>query len=102
MAAPVNPQTSSYLGQYWRRVMRYLPIESGNYPYVTAPVRATKAPLLPPNVYERMLQMQILQIGRVIGEGPYKSEVLALESTTSGVDLSEAATSRKLAPVLTK
>src|SRR3989454_1590152 len=59
MAAPVNPQTSSYLGQYWRRVMRYLPIESGNYPYVTARVRAKKAALLSPDVYERMLQMEI-------------------------------------------
>src|SRR5437879_5935926 len=102
MAAPVNPQTSSYLGQYWRRVMRYLPIESGNYPYVTARVRAKKAALLSPDVYERMLQMEIPQIARVIGEGAYKAEVLALASRASGVDLIELATSRNLAAVFTQ
>src|SRR5213594_2246842 len=102
MAAPVNPQTSSYRGQYCRRVMRYLPIESGNYPYVTARVRAKKAALLSPDVYERMLQMEIPQIARVIGEGAYKSEVLALASRASGVDLIEVSTSRNLAAVFTQ
>src|SRR5256885_10294370 len=99
MAAPVNPQTTSYLGQYWRRVMRYVPIESGNYPYVTARVRAKKAALLSADVYERMLQMEIPQIARIIGEGAYKAEVLALASKVSGVDLIELATSRNLAAV---
>src|SRR2546425_7471047 len=102
MAAPVNPQTSSYLGQYWRRVMRYLPIESGNYPYVPAGVRAKKAALLSPDVYERMLQMEIPQIARVIGEGAYKPEILALATKASGVDLIELATSRNLAAVYTQ
>src|SRR2546425_361844 len=102
MAAPVNPQTSSYLGQYWRRVMRYLPIESGNYPYVTARVRAKKAALLSPDVYERMLQMEIPQIARVLSEGAYKTEILALATKASGVDLIELATSRNLAAVYTQ
>src|SRR5213594_401867 len=102
MAAPVNPQTSSYLGQYWRRVMRYLPIESGNYPYVTARVRAKKAALLSPDVYERMLQMEIPQIARVLSEGAYKAEILALATKASGVDLIELATSRNLAAVYTQ
>src|SRR5207245_3296248 len=102
MATPLTPQTSSYLGQYWRRVMRYLPIESGNYPYVTARVRAKKAALLSPDVYERMLQMEIPQIARVIGEGAYKAEVLALASRASGVDLIEVSTSRNLAAVFTQ
>ncbi|OLD90476.1 ATP synthase A1 subunit C [Euryarchaeota archaeon 13_1_20CM_4_64_14] len=82
--------------------MRYLPIESGNYPYVTARVRAKKAALLSPDVYERMLQMEIPQIARVIGEGAYKAEVLALASRASGVDLIELATSRNLAAVFTQ
>src|SRR2546428_1775953 len=102
MAAPMSPGTSSYLGRYWRRVLRYVPIESGNYPYVTARVRAKKAALLSPDVYERMLQMEIPQIARVIGEGAYKAEVLALASRASGVDLIELATSRNLAAVLTQ
>src|SRR5437667_3132399 len=98
MAAPMNSGTS-YLGQYWRRVMRYVPIESGNYPYGTARVRAKKAALLSADVYERMLQMEIPQIARIIGEGAYKAEVLALASRASGVDLIELATSRNLAAV---
>src|SRR2546428_6548774 len=102
MAAPMSPGTSSYLGRYWRRVLRYVPIESGNYPYVTARVRAKKAALLSPDVYERMLQMEIPQIARVIGEGAYKAEVLALASRASGVDLIELATSRNLAAVFTQ
>src|SRR5213083_866657 len=102
MAAPMSPGTSSYLGRYWRRVLRYVPIESGNYPYVTARVRAKKAALLSPDVYERMLQMEIPQIARVIGEGAYKAEVLALASKASGVDLIELATSRNLAAVFTQ
>src|SRR5947209_19105010 len=99
MAAPVNPQTSSYLGQYWRRVTRWIPIESGNYPYVTARVRAKKAALLLPDVYERMLQMEIPQIARILSEGAYKAEILALATKASGVDLIELATSRNLGPV---
>src|SRR5947209_18332365 len=101
MAAPVNPQTSSYLGQYWRRVIRYLPIESGNYPYVTARVRATTAALLCPDVYERMLQMEIPQIARVSGGGAYKAAVLALAARPSGPDLTALATSRNPAAVFT-
>src|SRR2546422_10473808 len=96
MAAPVNPQTSSYLGQYWRRVMRYLPIESGNYPYVTARVRAKKAALLSPDAYERMLQMQIPHIARVTGEGEYKAPKLAVPPRAPGLDLGELATRRDL------
>src|SRR5207247_10675161 len=99
MAAPMNSGRQSFLGQYWRRVMRHVPIESGNYPYVTARVRAKKAALLSPDVYERRLQMEIPQIARVIGEGAYKAEVLALASKASGVDLIELATSRNLAAV---
>ena len=102
MAAPMNSGRQSYLSQYWRRVMRHVPIESGNYPYVTARVRAKKAALLSPDVYERMLQMEIPQIARVIGEGAYKAEVLALASKASGVDLIELATSRNLAAVFTQ
>src|SRR3989449_10077616 len=102
MAAPVNPQTPSYLGQCWRRVMRWIPSESGNYPYVTARVRAKKAALLSPDVYERMLQMEIPQIARVLSEGAYKTEILALATKASGVDLIELATSRNLAAVYTQ
>jgi len=88
--------------RYFRRITRWIPIESGNYPYVTARVRAKKAALLSPDVYERMLVMEIPQIARVLGEGAYKAEILALGSKVSGVDLIELATSRNLAAVYTQ
>jgi V/A-type H+-transporting ATPase subunit C len=82
-----------------RHVARSIPLESGNYPYVTARVRAKKAALLSEDVYERMLQMEIPQIARVLSEGAYKAEILALATKASGVDLIELATSRNLAAV---
>src|SRR5947208_6791450 len=102
MAAPVTSTLSSEFARYWRRVTRWIPIESGNYPYVTARVRAKKAALLLPDVYERMLQMEIPQIARVLSEGAYKAEILALATKASGVDLIELATSRNLAAVYTQ
>ncbi len=102
MAAPVTSMAPSAGARYWRRVIRRIPIESGNYPYVTARVRAKKSALLASDVYERMLQMEIPQIARVLGEGAYKAEVLALGSKASGVDLIELATSRNLAAVFSQ
>src|SRR5437016_10886714 len=102
MATPVTSSLSSEFARYWRRVTRWIPIESGNYPYVTARVRAKKAALLLPDVYERMLQMEIPQIARVLSEGAYKAEILALATKASGVDLIELATSRNLAAVYTQ
>src|SRR5438046_8068101 len=102
MAAPVTSTLASEFARYWRRVTRWIPIESGHYPYVTARVRAKKAALLLPDVYERMLQMEIPQIARVLSEGAYKAEILALATKASGVDLIELATSRNLAAVYTQ
>src|SRR5438309_1710167 len=102
MATPVTSTLSSEFARYWRRVTRWIPIESGNYPYVTARVRAKKAALLLPDVYERMLQMEIPQIARILSEGAYKAEILALATKASGVDLIELATSRNLAAVYTQ
>jgi len=102
VAAPVSSTLPPELARYWRRVTRWIPIESGNYPYVTARVRAKKAALLSPDVYERMLQMEIPQIARVLSEGAYKTEILALATKASGVDLIELATSRNLAAVYTQ
>src|SRR5207244_11194791 len=58
--------------------------------------------LLSPDTYERMLQMEIPQIARVLSEGAYKAEILALATKASGVDLIELATSRNLAAVYTQ
>src|SRR3989442_5354306 len=49
-----------------------------------------------------MLKMEIPKIARVLGEGAYKEQVLALGTNLSGVDLIETATSRNLAAVYTQ
>ena len=102
MAAPVSPVLPPEWARYLRRITRWIPIESGNYPYVTARVRAKKAALLSEDTYERMLQMEIPQIARILSEGAYKAGILALATKASGVDLIELATSRNLAAVYTQ
>lgn len=99
MAAPLTSALPPEWVRYFRRITRAIPIESGNYPYVTARVRAKKAALLSADVYDRMLVMEIPQIARILGEGAYKAEILALAARASGVDLIELATSRNLAAV---
>jgi len=90
-----------FLRRVWRRVRDRIPYESGNYPYVTARVKAKKAGLYPADVYPRLLQMEIPQIARLLGEGPYREEVVALGAKVRGVDLVERATSGNLAKVFT-
>src|SRR6267143_6220031 len=105
MATPLSPATAPAASRYarvLRRITKRIPIESGNYPYVTARVRAKKGALLSADVYERMLQMEIPQIARVLSEGAYKEQILALATKASGVDLIELATSRNLAAVYTQ
>lgn len=99
MASPVTSVLPPQLARYLRRISKSIPIESGNYPYVTARVRAKKAALLSQDVYERMLVMEVPQVARILGEGAYKAEILALATKASGVDLIELATSRNLAAV---
>src|SRR3989442_2038960 len=101
MAAPLTSAPPNPAG-YLRRIKRWIPLESGNYPYVTARVRAKKGALLSADVYERMLQMEIPQIARVLSEGAYKEQILAFATKVSGVDLIEIATSRQLAAVFTQ
>lgn len=79
-----------------------LPIDVGNYPYVCARVKAKKGLLLPPETYTKLLQMEIPQISRFLGEGQYKEEILALGAKYSGVDLIEMATRDNLAKVFTQ
>ena len=102
MATALTPSSDEGLGRYFSRITSRIPIERGNYPYVTARVRAKKSALLTRDVYDRMLQMEIPQIARILGEGAYKEEILALAARISGVDLIEVATSRNLAAVFTQ
>jgi V/A-type H+-transporting ATPase subunit C len=91
----------AYRGLF-RRLRDKIPIELGNYPYVTARVKAKKALLLPRDTYEKMLQMSIPEIARLLGEGEYKEEIVALGTRYTGVDLVEMATRNNLARVFTQ
>ncbi|MFQ5837415.1 MAG: ATP synthase A1 subunit C [Thermoplasmata archaeon] len=86
----------------FRRMRDKVPLDLGNYPYVTARVKAKKALLLPGETYEKLLKMSIAGIARVLGEGQYKEEVVALGTRYSGVDLVEMATRNNLAKVFTQ
>lgn len=81
----------------YRWIRDRLPLESGNYPYVTARVKAKRAHLLPKESYDRLLLMEVPEIARFLGEREYKAEMLALGARYSGVDLIENAVSQNLA-----
>ena len=66
--------------------------DAGNYPYACARVKARKTQLLPAETYPRMLNMDLAEISRFIGDGQYKREVDELSSRFGGVDLVEHAT----------
>lgn len=81
----------------YRWIRERLPFDTGNYPYVTARVKAKRASLLPKETYDRLLVMEIPEIARFLGEREYKAEMLALGAKFAGVDLIEQAVSRNLA-----
>ena len=85
-----------------KRLREKLPFEAGNYPYVVARVKAKKTLLLPRDTYAKMLQMEIPSIARMLGDGEYRQQVVALGARYSGVDLIERATSENLARVFTQ
>lgn len=93
----VDREAIDSLLERYRRIRERIPYESGNYPYVTARVRAKRASLLPADTYARLLQMDPPQIARFLGEREYKAEMVALGGRYAGVDLIEMATSRNLA-----
>ncbi|KYK31207.1 MAG: hypothetical protein AYK23_04115 [Candidatus Proteinoplasmatales archaeon SG8-5] len=85
-----------------KKLMRIIPFDSGNYPYVCARLRAKKSLLYPPEMYQKFLQMEVPQISRTLGEGQYKDEFVSLGTKYAGVDLIEMATSENLARTYTK
>jgi V/A-type H+-transporting ATPase subunit C len=88
--------------QYTRKLVKKIPLDTGNYPYVCARLKAMKSLLYPPEMYQKFLQMEIPQISRTLGEGQYKEEFIGLGTKHSGVDLIEMATSENLARTYTK
>jgi V/A-type H+-transporting ATPase subunit C len=81
----------------YRWIRDRIPLETGNYPYVTARVKAKRSHLLPKETYDRLLLMEVPEIARFLGEREYKAEMLALGAKYSGVDLIENAVSQNLA-----
>lgn len=73
-----------------------------NYAYTTARVHAMKSKLLPKETYPRLLNMQIDEITRFVGELEYKEDVDELARSYEGVDLIEHALNRNLAVTFTK
>jgi V/A-type H+-transporting ATPase subunit C len=70
---------------------------AGNYAYATARVKARKAFLFPRDTYLKLLQMDVPEISRFIGESKYKEEIDELATKYSGIDLMEYALNLNLA-----
>ncbi len=71
--------------------------EAGNYEYVTARVRSRRASLFDDDDYRKLIRMGTSEIARFMEETEYESEMNALGSRHSGVDLVEYALNRNLA-----
>ncbi len=71
--------------------------EAGNYEYVTARVRSRRASLFDDDDYRKLLRMGTSEIARFMEETEYETEMNALGSRYSGVDLVEYALNRNLA-----
>ncbi len=96
---PARVEGLEPLLERYRWIRDRIPYDTGNYPYVTARVRAKRASLLPADAYPRLLQMEIPEIARYLGEREYKAAMLDLGGRYTGVDLIEMATSRNLTQV---
>ena len=72
---------------------------SGNYPYVTARVRAKRAFLLSHETYDKLLMMDIHEITRFLGESLYKKEITEMSLNYKGFELIELALNRNMAEV---
>jgi V/A-type H+/Na+-transporting ATPase subunit C len=70
---------------------------SGNYANATTRVKARKAFLFPRETYLKLLQMDVPEISRFIGESKYKDEIDELATKYTGIDLMEHALNLNLA-----
>ena len=77
--------------------MAGLRLVAAPYIYVCTRMRVRKTTLLPKEEYMRMLNMNLPEITRFIGETDYKQEIDELSSTFKGIDLIEVALSWNLA-----
>ena len=77
--------------------MAGLRLVAAPYIYVCTRMRVRKTTLLPREEYMRMLNMNLPEITRLIGETDYKQEIDELGTTFKGIDLIEVALSWNLA-----
>jgi len=70
---------------------------SKKYAYITARVRAMKSKLIQKEVFPKMMNMDLAEITRFIGESEYKQDVDELAQKFSGIDLLEHALNQNLA-----
>ena len=63
--------------------------EETNYSYLNTRVRAMQSKLYKENTYFKLLNMEISQIARFLGEGNYKYEIESLSGNYKGVELIE-------------
>jgi len=68
----------------------------GNYSYACTRVKAKKSFLLSRDTYSRLLNMDVHEIGRFLGESQYKEEVTKFAARYSGASLIEVAVTRNL------
>ncbi|MFH0966273.1 MAG: V-type ATP synthase subunit C [Methanobacteriota archaeon] len=68
-----------------------------SYIYICTRLTVRKARLIQPDQYMRLLNMDLNQISRFIGETEYQTEVNELAGSLSGINLIEAALTRNLA-----
>jgi len=72
------------------------------YAYITGRVRAMKTKLVPHEMYQRMLGMDIPEITRYLEETQYKEEIDSMAKDHSGAELVEYATFANLAKTYRK
>jgi len=71
-----------------------------HFAYLNARVQAMRGRLLPKETYAKLLQMEIPQIARFLGETEYKAEIEQLGKRYRGVDLVEYALNMNLAKTM--
>lgn len=77
-------------------------LEETNYSYLNTRVRAMESKIFKRDVYTKLLNMEVSQIARYIGEYEYKEEIDSLSRDYRGIDLIEHALNENLANTYNK
>ncbi len=80
-----------------RRSLHHFPFTPTGYIYICTRLTVRKARLITKDQYMRLLNMDLNQISRFIGETEYQNEVNELAGSLSGIALIEAALTKNLA-----